>query len=208
MPLTCPRAPVCHERSRRSSLDKRRFSAGLTNGPRSGAAACWTALGRPMVLQALFAYLVNVAASEGTVWPAANGRCAPRAAARGALPFGHTSHEERCGTLDRSFSHRAMSKDAPSAMHLMENEQRRFSERRLCRRVTPPFSRQLILALRASRSRADVLSVQLSFRQVHVALYAALHSFVAGCARGACARYPRVRRVTRDACVVGVVVSP
>jgi hypothetical protein len=45
-----------------------------------------------------------------------------RAAARGALPFGHTSHEERCGTLDRSFSHRAMRKNEPSAMHLIEDE--------------------------------------------------------------------------------------
>ena len=29
------------------------------------------------------------------VWPAAAGRCVPRAAARGALPFGHTGHEAK-----------------------------------------------------------------------------------------------------------------
>jgi hypothetical protein len=44
MPLTCPRAFICRERSGRSPRRTRRFSAGPAYGTRSGAAACWTAL--------------------------------------------------------------------------------------------------------------------------------------------------------------------
>jgi len=48
----------------------------------------------------------------------------PRELAR--LPFGHTSHEAYCGTLDRNFVHRATIEDEALFVLLMESVQLRF----------------------------------------------------------------------------------
>jgi hypothetical protein len=95
IPLTRPRAPVCLGAVRIKTAGQEALQRRVYERAAVGCSGVLDG-SRPTVLQALFAYLAYVAASGERVWPAANGRCAPRAAARGALPFGHSSHEERC----------------------------------------------------------------------------------------------------------------